>query len=173
MISFSVRVVHVVRCFSFHEADICFSRLVVGIVQLSVVVTRLTDGQDEAGLTLHLHPHVAAHLGFAPAALESTLLPREDAVRVVAPELFFTSTNVFGANDVAHVVLTSKYLRPCRHLVCHLRETHSRYIFLRQVYCLQRWFLSHCLVSAKRGKTRTRRTTHSTGNSNSAAPARG
>ena len=140
MISFSVRVVHVVRCFSFHEADICISPLVVGIVQFSFFVTRLTDGQDEAGLTLHPHPHVAAHLGFAPAAPDSTILLGEVAARVLGPERFFTPTNAFGANDVAHFALTPKYLRLGRHLVCHLRETHSRYIFLRQVYCLQRSF---------------------------------
>ena len=131
--------IHAVRCFSFHEPDIFISPRVVGIVQFSVLVTRWTDGQDVGGLTLPIfHPHVPAHLGFVSAAPVSTLLLEDVAARVFVPVVCFISTIVTGANDVAHFAWTSKYLRPCRHLVCHLRETHSRYIFLRQVYCLQR-----------------------------------
>ena len=165
MISFSVRVVHVIRRVSCHKVDPCLSPLVVAIVQVWVFVMRLTDGQDEADVSLPLHPHVSAHLGIASAVQNSALLLVEFAARAFGREPCFASTIVTGADDVAHFVLTwRKHLTFAgRHLEYRTCVRHTLAIFFCVKYaaCSLR-FISHCLVSEKRGETRTRSTTHST-----------
>jgi len=101
--------VHAFRRVSRHEADVWLCPTVVGIVQCWVCVTRLTDGQDVAYVSLPaLHPHVTAHqLGIAVSAVSTRLLG-EVAARTFGPVLCFTSTIVTGADDVAHFKLTSK-----------------------------------------------------------------